>query len=49
MPLTYLSSQEDIMEGNQEVILGLLDDIRKAYGYSQYYPKPKVGAQNLFQ
>jgi hypothetical protein len=47
MSLRFLSSQNDIMEGNQEVILGLLDDIRKAFGYSSYYPRPNVGDQAL--
>eukprot|EP00743_Colponemidia_sp_Colp-15_P013000 GILK01014960.1.p1 GENE.GILK01014960.1~~GILK01014960.1.p1 ORF type:complete len:790 (+),score=123.52 GILK01014960.1:179-2371(+) len=34
MPMTYLWSDHDIREGNQDVIVNLLDDIRKTYGYS---------------
>ena len=32
MPLDYLWSESDIARGNPEVIVNLLDQIRKAYG-----------------
>ncbi|KAK2964283.1 hypothetical protein BLNAU_814 [Blattamonas nauphoetae] len=48
MPLKYLGKERDILEGNQDIILSFLEDIRRAYGQSVKHPKPKLTQASSF-